>query len=83
MARRRRPGNRYCTWDRLSADGKEHEMNRNRMKDNWKQIKANTDEQPWDEFTTDDQLIGSIRETYGIADDETECQLTDWQARLK
>lgn len=58
-------------------------MNRNRMERNWKKFKANTDEQPWDELTTDDQLVNSIRETYGIADDETECQLTDWQSRLK
>jgi uncharacterized protein YjbJ (UPF0337 family) len=67
----------------LSTDGKESEMNRDRMENKWKQIKANADEQPWDELTTDDQLVNRIRETYGIADDETECQLTDWQARLK
>jgi uncharacterized protein YjbJ (UPF0337 family) len=67
----------------LSTDGKESEMNRNRMEKDWKQFKANADEQSWDELATDDQLVNSIRETYGIADDETECQLTDWQARLK
>jgi hypothetical protein len=67
----------------LSTDGKESEMNRNRMEKDWKQSKANADEQSWDELATDDQLVNSIRETYGIADDETECQLTDWQARLK
>lgn len=58
-------------------------MNRGRMESRWKQLKANADEQPWDELTTDDQLVNRIRETYGISDDETECQLTDWQARLK
>ena len=58
-------------------------MNRNRMENNWRKFKTNTDEQPWEELTTDDQLVNSIRETYGTADDETECQLTDWQARLK
>ena len=58
-------------------------MKRNRMENSRKQFKANPDEQSWDEFTTDDQLVNRIRETYGIADDETECQLTDWQARLK
>ena len=56
-------------------------MKRDRMEH--KQFKDNADEQPWDEPTTDDQLVNSIRESYGIADDETECQLTDWQARLK
>lgn len=58
-------------------------MNRNRMEKNWKQFKDNADEQPRDELAIDDQLVNSIRETYGIADDETECQLADWQARLK
>jgi len=67
----------------LSTISKESEMNRDRMVNNWKQFKANADEQPWDELTTDDQLVNRIRETYGIADDETECQRTDWQARLK
>lgn len=58
-------------------------MNRHRMETNWKQFKPSADEQPSDELATDDQLVNSIRETYGIADDETECQRTDWQARLK
>jgi len=48
-----------------------------------KQFKTNTDEQAWDEFASDDQLVTRIRETYGISSDETECQLTDWQSRLK
>jgi len=69
----------------LSTDGmkRESEMNRNHMENHWKKFKANTDEQPWDELATDDQLVNSIRETFGLTDDETECQLTDWQARLK
>ncbi len=58
-------------------------MNRDRRESKAKQFKSNADEQLWDEFATDDQLVNSIRETYGIANDETECQLTDWQARLK
>jgi len=58
-------------------------MNRNRIKKTWQQVKDYTDEQPWDELAIDDQLVNSIRETYGIADDETECQLADRQARLK
>ena len=58
-------------------------MNRNRMQTNWNKFKANTDEHPWDDLTTDDKLVNSIRESYGFADDDTECQLTDWQARLK
>ena len=58
-------------------------MTRNRMEKDWRRFKHNADEQPSDEFTIDDQLVNSIRETYGAADDETECQLADWQARLR
>jgi hypothetical protein len=67
----------------LSSDGKENEMNPDRRENYGNRFKANADEQPWDELATDDQLVNSIRETYGIANDETECQVTDWQARLK
>ena len=58
-------------------------MNRKRIERDWNQFNANADEQPWDELTLDDQLVNRIRETYGIADDEAQCQLADWQARLK
>lgn len=58
-------------------------MDRNRMEKNWKRFKDSADEPPSDEFTVDDRLVNSIRETYGNADDETECQLADWQARLR
>jgi len=58
-------------------------MTRNRMEKNWKRYKDSADEPPSDEFTIDDQLVNSIRESYGNADDETECQLADWQARLR
>jgi hypothetical protein len=67
----------------LSADAKENDMKRERRESNTKQFKANTDEQPWDDLGTDDQLVTRIRETYGISSDETECQLTDWQSLLK
>jgi uncharacterized protein YjbJ (UPF0337 family) len=67
----------------LSTNGKENEMNRDRREKSGKQFKGNADEQSWDDLATDDQLVNSIRESFGIANDETECQLTDWQARLK
>jgi uncharacterized protein YjbJ (UPF0337 family) len=67
----------------LSTDSKEIDMKRDRIESSWKQFKPSSDEQAWDELTTDDQLVNRIRESYGIADDETECQVTDWQARLK
>lgn len=76
-------GKTYCDRDRLSTDRKESEMDRNRIENYWKQLTDNADEQSWDEFAIDDQVVSSIRESYGIADDETECQLADWQARLK
>jgi hypothetical protein len=53
------------------------------MENNWKQFKDNADEPSWDELAIDDQFVTSIRETYGIADDETECQIANWQTRLK
>ncbi len=61
-------------------------MNRNRMEKNRKQFKDDkddADEPPRDELAVDDQLVNSIRETYGNAGDETEYQLADWQARLR
>ena len=76
-------GNRIVPANGLFTDGKESDMTRNRTDENWKRFNDNADEQPSDEFTIDDQLVNSIRETYGIADDETECQLADWQARLR
>ena len=55
-------------------------MNWDRIEDNWKQIKGNVVEQ-WNDLT-EDQLASRIQETYGISDDEAECELTDWQQRL-
>ncbi len=58
-------------------------MKQNRMERNWKQPKGNANDPPWDESAIDDQLVSRIRETYGNADDETEYQLSDRQARRK
>jgi uncharacterized protein YjbJ (UPF0337 family) len=55
-------------------------MNWDRIEGNWKRVKGNVVEQ-WDDLT-EDQLASRIRETYGISDDETERELTDWQQRL-
>jgi len=55
-------------------------MNWDRIEDNWQRIKGNVIEQ-WDDLT-EDQLASRIQETYGIADDEAERELTDWQQRL-
>jgi uncharacterized protein YjbJ (UPF0337 family) len=55
-------------------------MNLDRIEGNWNKIKGNVLEQ-WDGLT-EDQLTGRIQETYGIADDGVERELTDWQQRL-
>ncbi|OGA22258.1 MAG: general stress protein CsbD [Betaproteobacteria bacterium RIFCSPLOWO2_02_FULL_67_26] len=55
-------------------------MNWDRIEGNWNRIKGNVVEQ-WDDLTAD-QLVSRIQETYGIADDEAERELTDWQQRL-
>ena len=66
-------------------------MNWDRIKGKWKQFKGNVKER-WGKLTDDrldvivgkrDSLAGKIQETYGIAKDETEKQLADWQKRMK
>jgi hypothetical protein len=65
------------------TDGKESEMNRNRMEKYLKQVNDDDDEQLWDELAIDDQLVNSIRKADEISDGETAFQLTDWQLHLK
>ena len=55
-------------------------MNWDRIEDNCKQFNGNVIEQ-WDDLT-ENQIGSRIRETYGITDNEAECDLTDWQQRL-
>lgn len=64
-------------------------MNEDRISGNWKQFKGKIQEQ-WGKLTDDDfdvvagkreQLLGKIQERQGIAKDEAEKQLTDWQKR--
>ena len=66
-------------------------MNEDRIEGNWTQFKGKVKEQ-WGKLTDDqldviagkrDNLVGKIQATYGIAKDETEKQLTDWQRRMK
>ena len=56
-------------------------MNWDRIEYNWAKMKGNVVEQ-WDNLT-EDQLASRVRESYGIEDDETERELTDWQERLR
>ena len=64
-------------------------MNEDRMAGNWKQFKGKMREQ-WGKLTDDDidivagkreQFVGKLQERHGIAKDEAEKPLNDWQTR--
>ena len=64
-------------------------MNQDRIEGNWKQFKGKVKEQ-WGKLTDDDidviagkrdQLLGRIQERHGVAKDEAERQLTEWQRK--
>ena len=63
-------------WDRISGD--------------WKQFKGSVKEQ-WGKLTDDDltrvngqrdQLVGRIQNRYGLAKDEAERQVKDWESTI-
>jgi uncharacterized protein YjbJ (UPF0337 family) len=65
-------------------------MNWQRIEGNWKQLRGKVTEQ-WGKLTNDDfdvvngrreQLAGKIQERYGIARDEAERQVSDWEGRV-
>ncbi|ART79422.1 CsbD family protein [Oceanisphaera avium] len=62
-------------------------MNEDIAKGNWKQFKGKAKEQ-WGKLTDDDldvidgkreQLVGKVQERTGIAKDEAEKQVSDWE----
>ncbi|GHC83939.1 UPF0337 protein YjbJ [Pseudorhodoferax aquiterrae] len=64
-------------------------MNNDKLEGNWKQFKGKVQEQ-WGKLTNDDldviegrreQLLGRIQERHGIARDEAERQVRDWESR--
>ena len=64
-------------------------MNEDRMEGNWKQFKGKVKEQ-WGKLTDDDldviagrrdQLMGKIQERHGVARDEAERQIKDFETR--
>jgi uncharacterized protein YjbJ (UPF0337 family) len=64
-------------------------MNDDRIEGNWKQFKGKVKEQ-WGKLTDDDldviggrrdQLAGKIQERHGVARDEAERQLKDFESR--
>ena len=65
-------------------------MNRNQIEGNWMQIKGKVKEQ-WGKLTDDDldridgrrdQLVGQLQESYGIAQEEAERRVSDWERTL-
>jgi uncharacterized protein YjbJ (UPF0337 family) len=66
-------------------------MNSDRMEGNWKQLKGKVQEK-WGKLTNDDldvidgrreQLVGKIQERYGIAKDEAERQLREFDQPVR
>ena len=64
-------------------------MNWDRIEGNWKQAKGKVKEQ-WGKLTDDqldviggrrEQLLGVLQESYGLAKDEAERQVRDWEQR--
>jgi uncharacterized protein YjbJ (UPF0337 family) len=62
-------------------------MNRDIVEGNWKQLKGDVQKR-WGRLTNDaldevngnsEKLLGKIQENYGIARDEAEKQLKEWQ----
>jgi uncharacterized protein YjbJ (UPF0337 family) len=65
-------------------------MNWDRIEGNWKQFKGQARQQ-WGKLTDDEldqvegrreELVGRIQERYGIARDEADRQVRDWEGRL-
>ena len=65
-------------------------MNWDQVSGNWKQVKGKAKEK-WAKLTDDDltlaegkrdQLLGRIQERYGIAKDEAEKQMKEWEKTL-
>lgn len=64
-------------------------MNEDRIQGNWKQFKGKIQEE-WGNLTDDDfnviagkreEMLGKLQERLGMAKDEAEKQLSDWQNR--
>jgi uncharacterized protein YjbJ (UPF0337 family) len=66
-------------------------MNQDQIAGNWKQFKGKMKEQ-WGKLTDDDldvmeghrdQFLGRVQERYGVAKEEAEKQLKDWETKNK
>lgn len=65
-------------------------MNWDQIKGNWKQLSGKAKQQ-WGKLTDDDldvadgkreELVGRVQARYGIARDEAERQVSEWEGRL-
>ena len=66
-------------------------MNWDQIEGNWKQVWGKAKEQ-WGKLTDDDfdvvagkrdQLVGKIQERYGVAKDEAERQISEWERNAR
>ena len=66
-------------------------MNWDEIEGNWKQVRGKAKEQ-WGKLTDDDfdvvagkrdQLVGKIQERYGVAKDEAERQISEWERNAR
>jgi uncharacterized protein YjbJ (UPF0337 family) len=66
-------------------------MNQDRINGSWEQVKGSV-QKAWGKLTNDDlsviegdrkQLAGKIQERYGVAKDEAEKQVREWNARTE
>lgn len=92
-----RPGNRgdmaplagthRAHWRRPEENG----MNWDQIAGNWKQMKGKMKEE-WGKLTDDDltaiegkrdQFVGKVQERYGIARDEAERRVSEWERRYR
>ncbi len=73
------------------SEQKELDMNWDIVKGNWKQFRGKGQAQ-WGTLTDDhldviagkrDELVGNVQKSYGIAKDEAEQQIKDFEARSK
>jgi uncharacterized protein YjbJ (UPF0337 family) len=76
---------------RTTANRKEELMNWDRIEGNWKMFKGEVQQQ-WGKLTNDDldiiagsreELIGRIQNAYGIARDDAEKQVAQWEKDKK
>jgi uncharacterized protein YjbJ (UPF0337 family) len=75
--------------DIFNSPLKDTAMNWDQIQGNWKQVTGKAKEQ-WGKLTDDDldivagrrdQLAGKIQERYGLAKDEAEKQLAEWERK--